>query len=201
MNHSTRHVLKWSRRTALAVLLIAAISGGYLGGLQLTGNVHTVIPHTLYRSAQPNAAEIDSLKKRYGIKTIINLRGRNTGEAWYDSEVAEAARLGIRHIDFGMSANKELPRKRAAELVALMANAAKPLLIHCKAGADRAGLASALYLAAIAKEGEVAAEGQISIRYGHISLPISPTYAMDTTFEELEPWLGLQRKRQIQVEQ
>jgi len=72
-----------------------------------------------------------------------------------------------------------------------MKGAQKPILIHCREGADRTGLASALYLAAIKKAGEAVAEGQLSIRYGHISLPFIPEYAMDRAFETLEPSLGI----------
>jgi hypothetical protein len=50
-------------------------------------------------------------------------------------------------------------------------------------GPTASGLASALYLAAVAKRGEEEAEGQISIRFGHISLPLSAAYTMDRTFE------------------
>ena len=89
-----------------------------------------------------------------------------------------------------MSARRELTQAEAADLIGILKRAEKPVLIHCKAGADRTGLAAALYVAAVAKLGETAAENQISIRYGHISLPVSATYAIDRTFEALEPWLG-----------
>ena len=73
-----------------------------------------------------------------------------------------------------------------------MAEAPKPILVHCKSSADRAGSASALYVAAIANQGEAVAESQISISHGRVLLPIiSPAYAMDRTFEKLVPWRGL----------
>ena len=89
-----------------------------------------------------------------------------------------------------MSARRELTQAEAADLIGIFKRAEKPVLIHCKAGAGRTGLAAALYVAAVAKLGETAAENQISIRYGHISLPVSATYSVDRTFEALEPWLG-----------
>jgi len=95
----------------------------------------------VYRSAQLSPVEISTFAKAYGIKTIINLRGANPGKAWYDGEVAEARELGVAHLDFRMSARRELTATQAAELVALMKQAEKPLLIHCQAGADRSGLA------------------------------------------------------------
>jgi protein tyrosine/serine phosphatase len=179
------------RNFAIGLLALLLLGGAYLGELQLTENFHTVVAGQLYRSGQPTAETIDEYAKAYGIKTIINLRGSNIGKSWYDAEVGEAKRLGIAHVDFGMSARRELTAAKAAELITLMKGAQKPILIHCKAGADRSGLASALYLAAIARAGEAAAEGQLSIRFGHFSLPFFPEFAMDRTFEALEPSLGV----------
>lgn len=99
--------------------------------------------------------------------------------------------LGIAHIDFAMSAAHELNDAEARQLIKTMRDAPKPLLIHCMSGADRTGLAAALYVAAIAKGSEGAAEWQLSPRYGHIGLPwISRAYPMDETWERLEYALG-----------
>jgi protein tyrosine/serine phosphatase len=191
-----RPIVRVLCRSALAILIAALGSGGYLGYLQLSGNVHTVAAGELYRSAQPSAAQITEYATRYGIRTIVNLRGENAGRPWYDNEVAASANLGISHIDFRMSASRELTQEQAERLLAILETAEKPLLIHCQAGADRSGLAAALYLVAIAKEGEEIAEDQLSIRYGHVGLPhLSSAFAMDRSWEKLEPWLSL-RSRQ-----
>ncbi|WP_226893392.1 dual specificity protein phosphatase family protein [Nisaea sediminum] len=171
----------------VAALLVTAI---YIGGLQLSGNFHPVIVGEIYRSAQPAAGDIASYQSAYGIQTIVNLRGTGGNSAWYETEIAEARKLGIAHIDFPMSASEDLSQDEAADLVKLLAAAEKPILIHCKAGADRSGLVAALYLAAIAHRDEESAESQISLRYGHISLPGAGAWAMDRSFEALEPWLG-----------
>jgi protein tyrosine/serine phosphatase len=173
------------------VLPVVAIIGCFYAYLIETTNFHPVIAGELYRSSQPSASTIAQLQKQYGIRTIINLRGDNSGHRWYDAEIAQAKELDINHIDFRMSSRHELSQEQAAQLVQLMRDAPKPLLIHCQAGADRTGLATALYLAAIGKSSERVAEAQMSIYYGHIGLPISAAYPMDATFEKLEPWLGL----------
>ena len=182
---------KLLKRAGQVVLAGVLSVGAYLGYLQISDNFATVVPNEVYRSAQPTSASIHEFAARNGIKSILNLRGKNTGTPWYDNEVAAAEELSIDHIDFGMSARQELDRQRVEKLIEIMRNAPKPLLIHCKAGADRTGLASALYLAAIKNEGEKAAEGQISLYYGHLSLPFIPEYAMDRTFEAAERWLGI----------
>ncbi len=185
-----------ARRCVFAIGALAAIcvlsGGGYLGALQLTGNFHAVIANELYRSGQPSAEQIAEYNRHYGIKTIVNLRGPNPHSAWYKSELAETQQLGMTHIDFSMSAKHKLTRTQAAQLIDILKRAEKPILIHCNAGADRSGLAAALYLAAVANVGVAEAERQISIRYGHISSPLSASYAMDQSFEALEPWLASQ---------
>jgi protein tyrosine/serine phosphatase len=188
-------IVRALRGSALAILIGLPGSGADLGYLQLSGNVHTVAAGELYRSAQPSAAQISGYATRYGIRTIVSLRGENAGRPWYDSEVAASVNLGIAHIDFRMSASRELTQEQAERLVAILEATEKPLLIHCQAGADRSGLAAALYLVAIAKQAEETAEDQLSIGYGHVGLPhLSSAFAEDRSWEKLEPWLNLKSR-------
>lgn len=161
-----------------------------MGFTLLNGNFHAIVPGEAYRSAQPTTKQIAAYHERYGIRTIINLRGENPGSAWYRDEVAESQRLDITHLNFSMSASEGLSLEEAPALIDLMQKAQKPLLIHCQGGADRSSIAAALYVAAIAKQGEKVAEKQFSLHYGHIPLPIFESYAIDQSWEILEPWLG-----------
>lgn len=170
--------------------LLAILIGGYYLYLLATDNFHAVVAGEVYRSSQPSASAIARFEGKYGIKTILNLRGENEKHGWYDSEVAQSNALGIKHIDFRMNSSTELTPDQAMQLIAIMRDAPKPLLIHCQAGADRTGLASALYLAAIARKSEKVAEGQLSLRYGHIPYSFSHAFPMDITFEKMEPLLG-----------
>jgi protein tyrosine/serine phosphatase len=171
-------------------LAVTLALGAYASDALLTGNFAPVIKGEVYRSAQLGNGLMRQNVRRYGIRAILNLRGANPGEHWYDKEIASAKELGVVHIDFSMSAKHQLSQDQARTLIDLMAKAPKPLLIHCNAGSDRTGLAAALYLASVAKRGEEAAEGQLSLRFGHLPLPFLPEYAMDRTWEALEPWLG-----------
>lgn len=56
-------------------------------------------------------------------------------------------------------------------------------------GADRTGLAAAPCLAARG-QGEAQAEGRISVRHGHVSLPFAAAWAMDRSRETFEGGLG-----------
>ncbi|SIQ95240.1 Protein tyrosine/serine phosphatase [Rhizobium sp. RU35A] len=173
----------------LVLVFISALLGAYFGFLQLTGNFAPVIAGEVYRSAQPTPADLRRYVERYGIRSVINLRGRNDGNGWYDREVDASRRLGVQHIDFAMSARKSLDRAEMEQLIEVMRNAPKPVLIHCNAGADRSGLASALYLAAIAGQPQALAARQLSFYFGHIPVPVRAEYAMDRSFAAARSWL------------
>lgn len=180
------YLRQFTRCVAATGLLAAACFGGYIGILQMTGNFHTVVPGQLYRSAQPSGAQLESYIKQYGIKTIVNLRGKND-RTWYVEETAAAARLGVQHIDFKMSATKILSAERTAELIDIMRSAPRPILVHCLSGADRTGLFSLLYSHLIAGIGEDEAEWQLSFLFGHVAFPyVSGSIAMDHSWQNLE---------------
>ena len=178
-------VMRSTAGIVAAMLLIA----GFLGIQLVSGNLHEVEPGELYRSAQLAPGDLTKYVNQYHIATVINLRGQNAHEAWYRDEVKEAAQLGVKHIDFAMKASRELTDEQAMQLIVVMRDAPKPLLIHCHSGADRTGLAAALYVAAVKKQSEWSAERQMWLNYGHIPI-IGAAVAMNRTFERMEPLLG-----------
>jgi protein tyrosine/serine phosphatase len=189
-------ILQWPKPrrafAAIGVGLALAVTtvSGVVAEAVLSNNFHVVVPGELYRSAQPDAGFLARVHAEAGIRTVINLRGANPEANWYRQETAEAERLGVRVIDFKMKASRDLTPTQAQSLIEVMRDAPKPLLIHCQSGVDRTGLAAALYLAAVKNDGEAAAEWQMSLRFGHVSLPFLAGYAMDRTFERLEPGFG-----------
>ncbi|ADR52685.1 hypothetical protein CKC_04680 [Candidatus Liberibacter solanacearum CLso-ZC1] len=146
-----------------------------------TQNFHVIVPNELYRSAQPTGQFIETIWEKHGIKSILNLRGENN-EPWYREEEMTIRNLGIQLINFPIPASKELNNAEIKKLIDILRKAPKPLLIHCKAGADRTGLASALYLYSISHYPKYKASGQLSIFYGHI--PLFGARSMDITFEK-----------------
>lgn len=176
--------LKW---TGFFIGGAAGVLGLYLLVIQLVGNFAPVIPGEVYRSNQPTAAEIAVYAARYKIRTIVNLRGRDANAPWYIEEADAARKLGVTLVDFPMQADHRLDARAVGKLTALLRDAEHPLLIHCRSGADRTGLASVIYLARIANVDEETAEQQLSVRFGHIGIPyLSPTYAMDESWEDME---------------
>ncbi|ODR96717.1 hypothetical protein AUC69_14075 [Methyloceanibacter superfactus] len=173
-----------------SLLFVVAVSGVYALYMVATGNFHTVIAGELYRSARPSAEQIASWHERYGIKTILNLQGAHPEADWYREEEAAAKAHGIKLINYKLSAKRDVSAAQLEDLLALMSNAERPLLIHCRSGADRTGLVSAFYVAGIAGGSELYAEFQLTPYFGHFPFEFMQFYAMDRSFEALEARLG-----------
>ena len=166
----------------LCLVLAAGSIGGYWGILQYVGNLHTVSAGVFYRSAQLDPAEIRSVAAEYGIKSVLNLRGANPGSPWYDNELAQSRELGLAHYDYPLSAKRFVTGRQIGELLDIIRQAPKPLLVHCKSGADRAGLISALYRYAVAGASADEADEELSLLYGHFPYLTSKSRAMDDSF-------------------
>ena len=130
-------------------------------------NFATVAPGKLYRSNHPTPGRLARLSRKYGLKTVINLRGK-TGNGSDALTREMATRLGLGFIDMPISSRAAPPRDRILRLHAVLIGMPGPALIHCKSGSDRAGFAAALYV--LFQGGKVeAARRQLSLRYGHLA--------------------------------
>ena len=133
-----------TKSVIISLLIFILLFASHVAYTYLGENFHTVIPHKVYRSAQLNTVEFYYYVKRYHIKSILNLRGKNSNNRWYRNEVALSKRLNISHYDLKLAAHKLPSKKELSELVSILQAAPKPLLLHCKNGADRSGLAAGI---------------------------------------------------------
>ncbi|HET8995428.1 MAG TPA: tyrosine-protein phosphatase [Acetobacteraceae bacterium] len=129
-------------------------------------NLAPVIPGKVYRCNHPTPARLARLTQRLGLRTLINLRGR-TGNGSDALSREAAARLGLDFIDMALESRGAPQRDRILRLHDIYSTMRGPALIHCKSGADRAGLAAGLMLLF---EGASAAQAmrQLSLRFGHV---------------------------------
>ena len=128
-------------------------------------NFAEVLPGRLYRSNHPTPRQLAAAKRRLGLTTLINLRGRRFCGSDALSRDA-AARLGLRHVDMAFESRGAPHRDRILRFHEVFHSLDGPALMHCKSGADRAGLASGL---AILFSGGTAAAAMrhLSWRFGH----------------------------------
>lgn len=155
---------------------------GYEGYLYLSGNFHAITAGEAYRSAQLEKSLFEYYVRKYNIRSILNLRGQHPDQQWYQDEINVSAALNIMHYDIPLSSKKEPSKQDVEQLIYLFKSAPRPVLIHCQAGADRSGLAAAMWKVIIDKESKSAAKKQLSVLYGHI--PIAGTAAMDRFFDK-----------------
>ena len=128
-------------------------------------NFAEVVPGRLYRSNHPTPARLAAAKRRLGLRSLINLRGhRQCGSDALSRSAAEA--LGLKHVDMAFESRGAPHRDRILRFAEIYRNLDAPALMHCKSGADRAGLAAGL---AVLFEGGTsqAALAQLSWRFGH----------------------------------
>ncbi len=141
-------------------------------------NFAAVAPGRLYRCNHPTPGRLAAFTKRHGLKTLINLRGRaNNGSDALSREMA--ARLGLEFVDMSLESRGAPQRERILRLHDIYQGMRLPGLIHCKSGADRAGLAAGLFV--LFDGGSAAAAlGQLSPRFGHLKR--SKTGILDAFF-------------------
>lgn len=152
-------------------------------------NLHVLDEGRAYRSSQPTGAQLENIIDLYDIRTVVNLRGPNPGEGWYDDEAAVCARRGVALVDHPMSANALPSAELLSAVIDTLLSAEYPILIHCNGGADRSGAVSAIYRMLVQGADRAEALEQVSPRYFHFR---AATPCMDTLAEHYEPapeWL------------
>jgi protein tyrosine phosphatase (PTP) superfamily phosphohydrolase (DUF442 family) len=134
----------WKLQHAVAAVLFAMM--GVAGCLTVQGNFRCVEPNAFYRSAQMPAGRLERVIARYGIQTVINLRGASPEEDWYIEEVTACAENGVQHHSLAWTMQRIPEPESLAHFVHLVETCPSPILVHCQGGTHRTGVASACYL-------------------------------------------------------
>jgi protein tyrosine phosphatase (PTP) superfamily phosphohydrolase (DUF442 family) len=120
----------------------------------------------VYRSNHPTTERFECYAAM-GIGTLLSLRG-GKHMPQYLFEVETCERLGLKLECFKMSAREAPTVERFDMLFAAFDTIEKPFVMHCKSGADRTGLASAIYLLAYMNADIATAKAQLSFDFVHI---------------------------------
>jgi protein tyrosine/serine phosphatase len=137
------------------------------------------ISEELVRTNQPWPHQLAAWKAR-GIETVINLRG-GFDASFHALEKDACERLGLEMVDFTITSREVPSRDRVLGAKRLFETIAYPALMHCKSGADRAGIMSVLYMHF--RKGKTIREAmdQLHLRYLHVRQ--GKTGVLDYTFE------------------
>lgn len=151
----------------LAILLFIAFIGAEVLRVVLGNNRHWAIPQRILRAAQLSESSMKETIQRHGIKTIINLRGCSNPADWYLAETRATHSTNTAQEDITLSAYRFPAPQEIRRLIDVLDHSDYPVLLHCRRGADRTGLASAI--AVLLTEGSdlSTARRQLSLRYGH----------------------------------
>ncbi len=155
-----------------AICTPRAVAVGYYwwdhGWLRWLVPNYSKVDADVYRSAHPAPYVLRRFKAAGG-KFVLSLRGgmMNTPNSY---ERLWALELGL-DLDFIQMRSVELPsRDTLIDLIAALKTLPKPLLIHCKSGADRTGLAVTLYRHLVRHEPMSRARRALSWKFAHFSL-------------------------------
>ena len=151
------------RAISLLFAFILIVGGGYY--FFARDNFHSVIDGNLYRSAQMDSKTLAKIIRDHGIRSIINLRGANPGKRWYEDECAITTQYGTTLYDGHFSAVELPPITDLLKLKQVLQSASPPILVHCRGGADRTGMASALALLLDGESQLKTIRQQLSIEY------------------------------------
>jgi protein tyrosine/serine phosphatase len=137
------------------------------------------ISDELVRANQPWPHQLAAWKAR-GIKTVVNLRG-GFDASFHALEKDACRRLGLEMVDFTITSREVPSRERVLGAQRLFETIAYPALMHCKSGADRAGIMSVFYMHF--RQGKTIREAldQLHLRYLHVKQ--GKCGVLDYTFE------------------
>lgn len=142
-------------------------------------NRHRIL-NDAWRSAQPAPHHIAQAARR-GVKTVVNLRGEEQtyGTRWLEERACLRNGLGL--VTLRLRSRAAPTRAEFQSIKDLLEKVEFPILVHCKSGADRAGLMSVMVAHLHGGQPIRQAVKQLSLRYGHIRS--ADTGVIDAVFD------------------
>lgn len=120
----------------------------------------------VFRASQPSPPQLADYEES-GIRSVINLRGAGK-TSFYMLELESCKKLGLNLYSLNFCPGGLPTKQSLLDLFDIFETADKPLLFHCKSGADRTGLAAVLYLIHFEGNTVQAARRHLHWRYLHV---------------------------------
>lgn len=140
----------------------------------------------IYRSAQPVAADFDSLRDEAGIRTLVSL---NDDPSAIEEEARNAAAHGMRFVSIPLSGFFAPSDENVNAALAELANRDNwPVLLHCQYGRDRTGLVTGLYRVEEEKWApKKAFREMVDLGFRRLLVPLELYFRGRTGYRELPP--------------
>jgi Tyrosine phosphatase family len=172
-------------RGGCTALALAAMALGFR--LVAADNLRTVEPGRCYRAAQMSPARLETVLHELGIHTVVNLRGYCPDFEWYCDECRVTHAAGVSQEDITLSAIRLPSPSELRRLVEVLDHSACPMLLHCRQGVDRTGLAAVIVKLLQPGITLAGAERQLSLAFGYV--PFNGTEHMRLFFDLYREWL------------
>src|SRR5262245_24589262 len=150
-------------------------------------NVHEVQPRRVYRAAQMSPQRLDVFIREHGVRTVVNLRGYCPEFDWYRDECRVTHDANISQEDITLSAIRLPSPSELRRLLEVLDQSEYPILLHCRQGVDRTGLASVMVKLLETGESLDTAERQLGFAFGYV--PYNGTENMRRFFDLYRDWL------------
>ncbi len=138
-----------------------------VGKILFENNLHEVVPGRFYRAAEMSREDLAITMKRFGIKSVVDLRlktDRPDESGWSEKEVVE--RNGGRYFQVPVKSSRLEQKERLEDILSIYDIAETPILVHCTSGTHRSGIAAAMWLMDKEHQDIESAKDQLSVKYG-----------------------------------
>jgi protein tyrosine/serine phosphatase len=138
---------KSKRRWLIGLALFLAFAG-YIyrtSVFRISKNFVEVDPGKFYRSAQLAPDELAEVIDKYGIKTVISLRGAPENSYWVPDQIRILKEKNVQFLPLSWTSHFFPEDEEFRKYILALKTAERPILVHCRTGADRTGEASAIY--------------------------------------------------------
>ncbi|OFZ29045.1 MAG: hypothetical protein A2622_13210 [Bdellovibrionales bacterium RIFCSPHIGHO2_01_FULL_40_29] len=159
-------------KLALGLVLFLVFSAAIYRAsvFRISQNFAVVDEGKLYRSAQLTTEELADTIKKYGIKTVISLRGYPLQTRFYEQQDVALTRMKTDFVAIDMSDLYYPDEENLRRIFQVFEKGPFPILIHCRVGADRTGMVAALYQRAYMNKSLEEALEQLTFKYWHVPL-------------------------------
>ena len=159
------------QRSLISICIIAFLAIAYrVSVFRPAKNFHEVTPGKFYRSAQLTPEEMQEAIDQYGIKTVISLRGASPKSFWFHPQMEVLKKNNVAFESFGWKTEAYPQTDDLQDYLKALKNVEYPVLVHCRSGADRTGMATALYaIEILGMEKQQAVDEYLNPKYLHLS--------------------------------
>ena len=141
------------------------------------------LPGKMYRSNQPYPYQIKQDQKKRNIRSIINLRGERHCSSYY-LEKNYCENNNIKIYNYPLTSRDIPTKEKIIGFFKLLDEVNYPCIMHCKSGADRAGLAAALYM--IYKNQSTVKEARKQLTFKHLHIKYAKTQANESNIQDVK---------------